>query len=64
MSQYQHNVLRLGRLKAPYRNHGWTLMQVSRLYEVTRTSNIPYIKLDGVPPYLAKRPEACFAPEE
>jgi len=29
-----------------------------------RTSNIPYIKLDGVPPYLAKRPEACFVPEE
>ena len=28
-----------------------------------RTSNIPYITLEGVPPYLAKRPEACFVPE-
>jgi len=27
------------------------------------TSNVPYIRFDGVPAYLAKRPEAVFVPE-
>ena len=27
------------------------------------TSSVPYIRFEGVPPYLAKRPEAVFVPE-
>lgn len=35
LSEYHLRILSSGSTKAPYRNHGWTLMQVCRLYEVT-----------------------------
>jgi len=36
LARYNHKGLSAGRGGHPYRSHGWPLMQVARLYEVTR----------------------------